>query len=369
MIKRIIAGLAIAAAGGVGALTLAATPAAATATADCRTVISHIADRPDSAASGGNWAKDTFTRTLKICAEAAEVPADAKAAAPVAPPLWKYTAEAVDSGTFVTDGVKSFTGATMKPGVHGTFTGGFKATLTGPASFAGLKADADTNVNTKSSSEWLPFVFPGSKAELTTWGWTYTTCNEKLVNASAGNSGDITGLSKALGGCLVVSFEDGCTTLKVTVKNAAPDVVTKAVFAVVGHTGPITVVGGETKTVVVEHPSKDHDVVVGVGGEKNPVRHRWTPKGCPTSGPTGTPTNGPTSPSSPTASPSRSNSPSPGIPGTSTSGGAAGGNGSLPVTGSPVAYVAGSGVALVAAGAGILFVMWRRRRDTVTFEA
>jgi hypothetical protein len=276
---------------------------------------------------------------VKLCADAT---VDEKTK--VAQSTWKYTAEATDTGTFTTDGVKSFKGATMKPGVTGTFSGGFTATLTGPANFSGLKTTG-TNTNTKSSSEWLGWIFPGSKSELTTWGWTYKTCNETLSNTFKGNTGDITGLAKNLGSCLKVTWTDKCDTLVVTVANTAPSDAVKAYVVVKFHDDvKAEVKGGQSVTLIVPKPDAKHPTVLLVGGERNPLTHQWKTTGCTTATPTVTAT-------------------TPGVPVTTTTAGT-----SLPVTGPKTALIIGTGLVLLFGGAALVWVA-RRRRDRVTFEA
>lgn len=327
--KRILAVLGAVTMATVGALALAS-PANATPTADCKTVTSNITDRVDSAVGGYNWAKDTFKRSLKICADAS-VSSLAKTEA------WKYTAEAVDEGTFVTNGLKSPQNASvaMKPGVKGGFAGGFKATLTGPANFAGLKADGDTNINTKSSSEWLPFVFPDSKSELTSWGWKYTLCNESWQNKMGGNVGNITGLDKHA--CFNVVFTDKCDgSTVVTLENQATTDLSEAKYKVSGHEGLVVVKGGNKIDVTVKNADKK---VLVDALQMRGKGHTWTlPKDCAT----------------------------PGAPGTTLPAGTNTSN-SLPLTGPPIGLITITGFVLIGGGAFMLYKL-RRKREVFTAE-
>jgi hypothetical protein len=339
---RILAGLL----GLVGALALAAAPASAdfslrmSATADCQTVTTNIADRPDSG-TGGNWAKDTFTRTVKICADAT-VNTRAKVEQGE---TWKYQVVASDDGTFVTTGPKS-PGHSMPliAGLHGSFTGGFSATITGPAAFGGLNAHP-ASTNTKSSGEWIAYIWPSSAGgdKLTAWGWTYKLCNEAWINSADGNKGDITGASRVP--CFGnPSFTPKCDgTVVVLLTNAAPSPHSIAAYHVTGvaaANGNVLVAGGKQVSVVATPDAKGVvTVTYGFGDAKTVKTFTWTkPKNCGVT-------------------------PSPSVPGPTTSTSAPTG---LPVTGPATGIMAGAGILLVAAGVGGVLLARRRRTH---FEA
>lgn len=332
---------------GVATLAVSGAPASADfsyrqlVTDDCRTVITQIADRPDSG-TAGNWATDDFTRTVKICADAS-VPQVAAAAAE----KWKYTAVAVDEGTFTTTGPKSpGHGTALAAGLVGKFSGGFSVTFAAPAAFAGLKTSG-TATSTKSSGEWIGWIWPGSVGgdNLTTWGWTYTLCNEKWINAKAGNHGDITGLSRipCYGNPSFTSKCDG--TVVVLLTNAAPSSASFAAYWVSGvsaHGGVVLVAGGKPGQASVTAIPDARGVVTvkyGIGEHKTVKTYIWTkPKDCGTS----------PSPSAP--APSGSTPASPG----------------LPVTGPNAAVYGGAAAALLVVG-GALLLLTRRRR--IRFQA
>ena len=344
--------LAIVAAAAFVSLVFAAPADAAETPPDCKTVTSNITDRPDSGLSG-NWALDSFKRTVEVC----HVPA-AASIAKVEVQSWQYTVKGKDEGSFKTTGVKSFKGNPMKTGIVGTFSGNFSMTFDAPAEWGGFKDSVVKDSNAYSTSEWLAklWTIDGYKAgQDFKWSWTYKLCNETLTNASSGNSGDITGYSTKP--CVTVVFKDICNGTEVTVKNGAT--FDKA-WAWVKVTGGETFVlsGGATKTVTVPNSFSTIEVYLYVGthnddkaiiAEKSMVSkwklvdsHKWKP--CASATPSTSVTA--TATSSPTA----------GTPG-----------GSLPVTGSKIWVLAGSGTLLIAAGVAVLIVM--RKRDETKFIA
>jgi LPXTG-motif cell wall-anchored protein len=311
------------------------------ATADCRTVTTAIADRPDSG-TGGDWAKDTFTRTVKLCADATvNTKAQVKQGE-----TWKYQVVASDDGTFTTTGPHS-PGHSMPlmVGLTGAFTGGFSATITGPAAFDGLNPHP-ASTNAKSSGEWIGYIWPGSAGgdKLTAWGWTYKLCNETWINSADGNKGDITGASRVP--CFGnPSFTPKCDgTVVVTLVNAAPSAHSIAVYHVTGLAaagGNVLVPGGKPGQVsVVATPDAKGVVTVtyGFGDKKTVKTFTWTkPKDCAAT-------------------------PSPTVPGpTPTTSAPAG----LPVTGPNTTIAAAAGGVLLTVGAGVLLLLRRRR---VRFE-
>lgn len=333
---------------GLTALGALVAPGAAGATTapDCKTVTAAMV-RPDSGLSG-NWATDTFDRTAKVCHVVVE--ANARA---VEVQSWTYSVEVSDTGTFTTDGVKSFKGATMAPGVVGSFRGSlagpdgtlaYKGTFDAPKDW-GLWLGKVADGNKYGTSAWVEHLWSdGFKAGAAKFAWTYQVCNEKLTNASAGNTGDITGLSKrpCYGNPSVVSNCDG--TLSVILTNGAPSASSKALYWVSGveaNKGFIAVAGGKPGTVTVKAKPDTHGTVT-VKYDRQVKRFTYKKPVC-------------TSPS-----PSTSASPaSPGVPPVDTS------SGSLPVTGFKVAGAALIGTGLVLAG--VALVVGRKRRTV--FEA
>lgn len=349
--------LLIAAVVGVLGTFVLATPAAAVeAIDDCKTVVTNLVDRPDSG-TNGNWAKDTFTRTVKICH--VEVQVEVKSLVPVA--SWHYTAKVTDTGTFMTIG-----GPNLSPGanhylladVPGTFEGGFTATFEAPANwqFFNNKHQGKTYTgavggDNPSSSDWVKTLwdsgFVGSSLN-EDWKWTYTTCNEKWVNAAAGNSGDITG--KSWKACHAVEFKNNCDTVTVKLKNNAPWPWAKGLFKLGDKTYWIN--GGDSKTIMVSKGVVK--VYVWVDKQWQLLdTHTWTqPESC-------------IPPASP--SPSDSVSPSP-SPSGSTGAPFLPVDNSLPVTGSRVALIGGAGTIAVVIG-GIAYFLARKRRDETEFVA
>lgn len=350
--------LLIAAAVGLAGTFVLATPSAAVeATDDCKTVVTNLVDRPDSG-TNGNWAKDTFTRTVKIC-HVEVIQAEVKSLVPVA--SWHYTATVKDDGTFTTIG-----GVNLSPGanhylladVPGTFVGGFTATFEAPANwqFFNNKHQGKTYTgavggDNPSSSDWVKTLwdsgFVGNSIN-DDWKWTYTTCNEKWVNAAAGNSGDITG--KSWKACHAVSFKDNCDTVSVTLKNNAPWPWAKGLFKVGEKTYWLN--GGDSKTFLISKGVVK--VYVWVDKQWQLLdTHTWVaPESC-----TPPPSPSPSISDSPTPAPSDPTAPPPPPA-----------DNSLPVTGSRVALVGGIGAFMVAIGFGVIFLA-RKRRDETEFIA
>lgn len=306
---------------------------------ECKTVTSQITDRPDSATSGGDWAKDTFKRTAVVCVVSKhdEVKTTEKPTVPVQ--SWAYNIKIVDDGAFVTTRTTSpQAGAPMINGLKGTFKGGASADFEAPADWLGFSDATVHNSNAFDTSTWMSKLWKDGfqRADKTyVWGWTYALCNEQWENASGGNDGDITGHGKKP--CLAVTFVDKCDgSVVVTVTNTAPAVEAVGLFTVNGDK-PVKVAGAAHADVTV----KAVKVIVRSSGMRKPVEHTWVkPKDCATATPT------------PAATPT----------------GATGGSAvpSLPVTGARVSYVVGIGSAVVVAGAVILFVTRKRRTE---FEA
>lgn len=314
---------------------------------DCKTVTSNITDRPDSAPGGYNWALDSFKRTVEVC----HVPAAAVAKVEVQ--SWQYIAKGSDVGSFKTSGIKSFNGSPMKSGVVGTFSGSFSMTFTGPAEWSGFKDTEVKDSNKYSTSEWLAKLWTIGGYEAGKdfkWGWTYKLCNEELTNASSGNTGNITGYSSKP--CIVVSFKDTCTGIEVTVKNGASSDKAWA-WLKFNDDKPFGLTGGTTKTVTLPTYVEvfqyvgDHndDKSIALDTTKSKWKlldsHKWVkPNTCVST----------------SVTPSASSSPTAGTSG-----------GSLPVTGSKIWVLAGTGTLLLAAGVAVLLVL--RKKEEHKFIA
>lgn len=324
-----------------------ATPAGATEPTkqveDCKTVISNITDRPDSAPGGYNWALDSFKRTVEVC----HLPTAAVAKVEVQ--SWTYTVKGKDEGSFKTSGVKSFNGSPMKPSLVGTLSGAFSMTFNAPADWSGFKDTAVKDNNLYSTSEWLGKLWTIGGYEAGKdfkWSWIYKLCNETLTNASSGNSGNITGYSTKP--CVTVVFKGTCTGTEVTVKNGAT--FDKAwAWLKISDGNAFVLGGGGTKTVTVPNSFTTVSVYMYVGesnddkaivAEKSTSKwklldeYKW--KACVST----------------SVTPSVTSSPTVATP-----------NGSLPVTGSKIWVLAGSGALLVAAGTAFLIIT-RKREET-----
>lgn len=350
--------LAIVAAAAFVSLVFAAPADAAETPPDCKTVTSNITDRPDSGLYG-NWALDSFKRTVEVC----HVPDVSVARVEVK--SWHYTAKGKDEGSFKTIGVKSFMGNPMKPSIVGTFSGTFSLSFNAPAEWSGFKDSVVKDSNAYATSEWLSKLWtidgyePGQNYK---WSWTYKLCNETLTNASpsnGGNSGDITGYSRKP--CISVSFKDTCTGTEVTVKNGATFDKAWAWIKVTGNS-TFVLTGGATKTVTVPNTFSPIEVFLYVGEQKDDDKaivdyksdgkwnlldsHKWVkPQSCESPAPSTSVTA--------SAQPSGSTAPVPG--------------GTLPVTGSKIWVLAGSGALLIAIGVAAMLVA-RNRRTAFSVE-
>lgn len=159
-----------------------------------------VTDRNDSG-HHGDWAKDSFTRTVSVTRQHASTAAKCGGGATQ---CWFYTASLADSGTFTTiDGANSPQDGTAIAGtVMGTFNGGsrieFYANSDSPNPSI---VPATVTGNALATSDWVKEFFAAdtvfSSVNLLNWAWTYTAPNtcEQWINAVAGDSGDITGVN------------------------------------------------------------------------------------------------------------------------------------------------------------------------------
>lgn len=183
---------------GVLAASFVSVLTAQAAEMDCRTVSSHLVNRPDNGhGTPAVWALDTMTRTVKVC----HPPEVAPAAAKVPVDTWIYTAELADEGTFVTQG-----GPTNSPNAGTTLTTGVHGTVSGAATFVKFAALHDWGywtgdvLNGKTfggtdpsgTGDWIKNLwsdgFSGTK--IATYKWTYKTCSEQWVDSSEEANGD-----------------------------------------------------------------------------------------------------------------------------------------------------------------------------------
>ena len=145
----------------------------------------------DSGVAGNAWANDTINRHLQVWQVGAGT----------------YCAAINDTGSFVTfAGPSPESTGTVPAGVSGRIKGGYTTTVftgtlnTSPAySTRGNLgtfdlACTDANNCPGAHPSFLSFFNPSVTWDFANWGWTYHTAqNGDWVNASTGNSGDITG--------------------------------------------------------------------------------------------------------------------------------------------------------------------------------
>lgn len=301
--------------------TLVGAPAQAAPTATCKSVSVNLTDRADNG-SHGVWAKDTMTRTVKVC-RGDEVAVDGKST---------YYGTVTDKGTFVTVAGKSpKAGLDLVAGIKGTVNGGFEvAKFTTNAEFKLTKPAAST-----SSPDWVAVAFPGSNATISTYKWVYKTDCESYTDDNGTYTGDIT---------------KKCATPPPTVKDCAAYVYTgtreNLCAAFPNPTGKVNCSDVKYRVTLVDAKNDPWGLdgnqgVRGVGCESNPLKVKATP--------------------TPTPSHSRSVTPAP-----SRSTSAAAAVGGLPVTGTPASVMFVAGAALVLVG-GTAILVGRRRR--AKFEA
>lgn len=184
------------------------------------TATTNISGRDDSG-NGGNWAVDTFTRSMTVTRRHAAPSTDC---GNPATQCWFYTATLSDTGTFATDsgaqtpnqactepnGGPSCAGLTVSGTVDGSLTGGGQVEFyadTGSPSAAGVPADV-TGGGPVSTTNWYKLFFPGGtnfgltgngNAPWTAWSWTYSAPNTCEQWADAYNNGDGNGTYAADG--------------------------------------------------------------------------------------------------------------------------------------------------------------------------
>jgi hypothetical protein len=147
----------------------------------------------DSGIGGNAWAYDNYTKRIQVWQQ----------------PDGTFCAVEKTQGQFVTTAGQSpgyaYTGGYVDAGVKGTFEGGYTATFSGQlntdlqakGNIGTVDYNCDTSFNCPGYFDWLTTYF-GSLASATFsynfWGWNYHAGkNGSWVNASTGNSGDITG--------------------------------------------------------------------------------------------------------------------------------------------------------------------------------
>jgi hypothetical protein len=174
-------------------------PAAATGGPVTTTGTTTVSGREDSG-DHGNWATDSFGRTLSVTRHAA---APVSNCGVTSGNCWFYTATISDSGSFVTDdGALSPSAGTA---VHGTVAGQFnggEAVEFYASTDTAVQPPATVSGNSPTTTDWVKQAFATGThfSSVTTkdgWSWTYTapaTC-EQWVDASAGQTGDITGVN------------------------------------------------------------------------------------------------------------------------------------------------------------------------------
>jgi len=164
------------------------------------TATTHVLNRPDSG-HGGNWAYDSFTRTLTVTVAPVQNEKDTTAG------LIDYNATITDVGFFSTVGgagtpSQFVPGAKiLHNGVHGTVNGTYALTVTAPVGdgLSGVvPATEDDNFGAAkvSTGNWPELAFATSTGVTVTGGayeWDYATACEKWVDSSANGDGNTAG--------------------------------------------------------------------------------------------------------------------------------------------------------------------------------
>lgn len=159
-------------------------PASAEVTADCKSVSFNLVDRADTGTGGHVWAKDTMTRTLKVCATDETDGLESG--------QWWYSATVTDNGTFVTQAGKTPRGEEgLAAGITGTVKGGFRAHFTADRAFGGW-TETELAQGTSSGS-WVKTVLPSAEGTLVgQYRWSYKTACESYLDDNGTYTGDIT---------------------------------------------------------------------------------------------------------------------------------------------------------------------------------
>jgi hypothetical protein len=134
---------------------------------------------PDSGVGGNDWANDTINRQIQI---------------------WKsadgnYCASVSDQGSFVTlTGTSPSGTSTVSAGITGKLKGGYTTAPLTASTFNPSNLRTRGDLGTFTADNRPSFMSYGLSGELADWGWAYQTQNNGTwINASTGNSGDITG--------------------------------------------------------------------------------------------------------------------------------------------------------------------------------
>jgi hypothetical protein len=153
-------------------------------------VTQSIRNDADSGVGGNYWANDNYNRNIKVWQTAPNT----------------FCVVTQYDGQFTTyAGASPQNTGTVGAGVTGNFSGGYTATFTGTLNPSPSKPthgnigtfnyNCDASGNCPGYVSWTDIYFTNvSNFNEDPWGWTYVTCNNgSWVNASTGNSGDITG--------------------------------------------------------------------------------------------------------------------------------------------------------------------------------
>jgi len=339
---------------GLGSMLVLAVPSHAAAAQDCKTVTATM-DRPDSR-PGGFWADDSFSRTATVC----RLPETDLKKSSVEIKTDQYSVSVADEGTFKTKGTVSFKGHLMKPGLVGAFKGNlgnnvsFQGVVTAPHDWGFWNGKNPGNLDADhGTSAWIVKLWDDGATlnEGAHWGWDYVTCNEKLTNASAGNSGDITGYNlHDYSKCISVSFLDNCDGTVVVVFASSGGIDVYGVIS--GKDDKVLVAAGQKVNAAPVMPTDGKATVTAqfkIRDKFFPVpgvhkTHTWVkPKDCVT--------------------PSTSAS----APGPQPSGSTPATGGSLPVTGPNIWVISGAGIVLLVGG--FFVVRAARRHKEIKFTA
>jgi hypothetical protein len=150
-----------------------------------------IKNHADDCGGGNHWANTTFTRKTTIVKTVDEVG-----------PKDTYKVTISDDGIFngIYNAPSLFdTNRPLLRSISGSMTGGATYTVKGSLKTSydndGDVYDDNNTQNTNCAGSWpSKFFKTGYTGGINNdWGWTYKTLDETMVNAAAGNSGNITG--------------------------------------------------------------------------------------------------------------------------------------------------------------------------------
>jgi len=167
-------------------------------------VVEKVLNDADSGGAGNVWAFDSYTRQIQVWQTGFDSTTNLNVYCATVQYEGSFTTVAGDSPGSDPNSIPPYFGS-VAPDITGTMHGGYTATFEGTLSsspefsthgnIGTFDYQCDPNGNCPGYVDWVGMYFPGySNFAQPWWGWIYRTPhNGTWVNASSGNSGDITG--------------------------------------------------------------------------------------------------------------------------------------------------------------------------------